>query len=674
MAASRAILRRVEELRDNIEYHNYRYYSLDDPVVPDAEYDRLLRELESLENQHPELITADSPTQRVGAVPVDAFGEIVHTVPMLSLANAFEDQELVDFDRRVRERLEVEEVEYSAETKLDGLAASIRYEDGGLVSGATRGDGTRGEDVTQNIRTIKAVPLRLRGDDFPRVLEVRGEVFITDDGFRKLNAEQERREEKPFANPRNAAAGGLRQLDPRKTAERNLTMYCYGVGDVREGWLPGTHGRILDRLKHWGLRVSPEAAVVQGVDGCRDYHRDMLVRREGLGYAIDGVVFKVNTIAEQDLLGAVSRAPRWAIAYKFPAEEELTQVRAIDVQVGRTGTLTPVARLEPVQVGGVTVTNATLHNQDEVDRKDVRVGDTVVVRRAGDVIPEVARVVKERRPRRTRRFYLPDRCPVCDSEVVRIEGEAAARCSGGLYCPAQRKQAARHFASRRAMDIEGLGEKLVDQLVDAGLVNSILDIYALTEEQVAALDRMGKKSAANLVAAIARSRRTTLARFLFALGIRDVGEATAHTLATHFGKVEALRAADDEALQEVPDVGPIVAKEILAFFSEAHNREVLDGLVGLLELKPEEGVGAGADAGDGPLAGKRFVITGTLEAMPRNEAKRRLQALGGKVSGSVSGKTDYLVAGANPGSKRAKAEALEVAVLDEAEFLKLIDR
>ena len=674
MAASRAILRRVEELRDNIEYHNYRYYSLDDPVVPDAEYDRLLRELEALEKQHPELITADSPTQRVGAAPVDAFGEIVHAIPMLSLANAFEDQELVDFDRRVRERLEVEEVEYSAETKLDGLAASIRYEDGGLVSGATRGDGTRGEDVTQNIRTIKAVPLRLRGDDFPRVLEVRGEVFITDDGFRKLNAEQERREEKPFANPRNAAAGGLRQLDPRKTAERNLTMYCYGVGDVREGWLPGTHGRILDRLKHWGLRVSPEAAVVQGVDGCRDYYRDMLVRREGLGYAIDGVVFKVNTIAEQDLLGAVSRAPRWAIAYKFPAEEELTQVRAIDVQVGRTGTLTPVARLEPVQVGGVTVTNATLHNQDEVDRKDVRVGDTVVVRRAGDVIPEVARVVKERRPRRTRRFYLPDRCPVCDSEVVRIEGEAAARCSGGLYCPAQRKQAARHFASRRAMDIEGLGEKLVDQLVDAGLVNSILDIYSLTEEQVAALDRMGKKSAANLVAAIARSRRTTLARFLFALGIRDVGEATAHTLATHFGKVEALRAADDEALQEVPDVGPIVAKEILAFFSEAHNREVLDGLVGLLELKPEEGVGAGADAGDGPLAGKRFVITGTLEAMPRNEAKRRLQALGGKVSGSVSGKTDYLVAGANPGSKRAKAEALEVAVLDEAEFLKLIDR
>jgi DNA ligase (NAD+) len=629
MAAPRSIVRRVEELRDNIDYHNYRYYSLDDPLVPDAEYDRLLRELESLENRYPELITPDSPTQRVGAVPVEGFGEIVHTVPMLSLANAFDDQELVDFDRRVRERLGVEEVEYSAETKLDGLAASIRYEDGVLVSGATRGDGTRGEDVTQNIRTIRAVPLHLRGDDFPRVLEVRGEVFITDEGFRALNAEQERRGEKPFANPRNAAAGGLRQLDPRKTAERNLTMYCYGVGDVREGWLPGTHSRILDRLKHWGLRVSPEAALVQGVDGCRDYYQDVQVRREGLGYAIDGVVFKVNDVAEQDLLGAVSRAPRWAIAYKFPAEEELTQVRAIDVQVGRTGTLTPVARLEPVQVGGVTVTNATLHNQDEIDRKDVRVGDTVVVRRAGDVIPEVARVVKERRPRRTRRFYLPDRCPVCDSEVVRIEGEAAARCSGGLYCPAQRKQAARHFASRRAMDIEGLGEKLVDQLVEAGLVNSILDIYALTEQQVAALDRMGKKSAANLVAAIDRSRRTSLARFLFALGIRDVGEATAHTLATHFGSVDALRAADDEALQEVPDVGPIVAKEILSFFAEAHNREVLDGLVALLDLQPE----AGGDGGDAPLAGKRFVITGTLEAMPRNEAKRRLQALGATVSG-----------------------------------------
>jgi DNA ligase (NAD+) len=672
MAAPRAIVRRVEELRENIDYHNYRYYALDDPVVPDAEYDRLLRELESLESQHPNLITADSPTQRVGAAPVDAFGEIVHIVPMLSLANAFEDEELVDFDRRVRERLGVEEVEYSAETKLDGLAASIRYEEGVLVSGATRGDGARGEDVTQNIRTIKAVPLRLRGDDFPRVLEVRGEVFLTDEGFRRLNAEQLRREEKPFANPRNAAAGGLRQLDPRKTAERNLTMYCYGVGDVREGWLPGSHGGILERLRHWGLRVSPEAAVVRGVDGCRDYYRDMLARREGLGYAIDGVVFKVNDIAEQDILGAVSRAPRWAIAYKFPAEEELTQVRAIDVQVGRTGTLTPVARLEPVHVGGVTVTNATLHNQDEIDRKDVRVGDTVVVRRAGDVIPEVARVIKERRPRRTRRFYLPDRCPVCDSEVVRIEGEAAARCSGGLYCPAQRKQAVRHFASRRAMDIEGLGEKLVEQLVDAGLVSSILDIYSLTEEQVAGLDRMGKKSAANLVAAIDRSRRTALARFLFALGIRDVGEATAHTLAARFGSVDALRAADDEVLQEVPDVGPVVAKEILSFFSEAHNQEVLDGLVALLELTPVEG--AGGDAGDLPLAGKRFVITGTLEAMPRNEAKRRLQALGAKVSGSVSGKTDYLVAGANPGSKRARAEALDVAVLDEAEFLKLIDQ
>ncbi len=668
MAAPRAIVQRVADLRDNIDYHNYRYYALDDPVVPDAEYDRLLRELERLENQYPELITPQSPTQRVGAAPVEGFGEIVHTVPMLSLANAFEEQELVDFDRRVRERLEVEQVEYSAETKLDGLAASIRYEQGVLVSAATRGDGSRGEDVTQNIRTIKAVPLGLRGDDFPRVLEVRGEVFMTNEGFRRLNEEQLRRGEKPYANPRNAAAGGLRQLDPRITAARPLTMYCYGVGDVRDGWLPNTHSGILARLRNWGLRVSPEAAVVQGVDGCKQYYADMLIRRESLGYAIDGVVFKVNSVAEQAVLGAVSRAPRWAVAYKFPAEEALTTVRAIDVQVGRTGTLTPVARLEPVQVGGVTVTNATLHNQDEIDRKDVRVGDTVVVRRAGDVIPEVARVVKERRPRRTRRFYLPDRCPVCGSDVVRIEGEAAARCSGGLYCAAQRKQAVRHFASRRAMDIEGLGDKLVEQLVDAGLVGSILDVYALDEKQLAGLERMGKKSAANLVAAIEKSRNTTFARFLFALGIRDVGEATAQTLANHFGDLDSLRCADEERLQEVPDVGPVVARQIRSFFAEDHNQEVIDGLAKIVNWP----VQSPHEAGDAPLAGKRFVITGTLEAMPRNEAKRRLEALGAKVSGSVSKKTDYLVAGANPGSKHGKAQTLGITILDEEAFLALI--
>ena len=669
MATPRAIAQRAAELRDNIEYHNYRYYSLDDPLVPDAEYDRLLRELQSLENQYPELITAQSPTQRVGAVPVEAFGEVVHTVPMLSLANAFEDQELNDFHRRVCERLDVEEVEYAAEPKLDGLAASIRYEDGLLVSGATRGDGTRGEDVTQNIRTIKAVPLHLRGDNFPRVLEVRGEVFMTEEGFQRLNEEQVRRERKPFANPRNAAAGGLRQLDPSITAERPLTMVCYGVGDVREGWLPSTQTEILARLKHWGFKVSPEVAVVQGVEGCRNYYSQMLARRESLGYAIDGVVFKVNDVAEQQQLGTVSRAPRWAIAYKFPAEEELTRVRDIDVQVGRTGVLTPVARLEPVQVGGVVVTNATLHNQDELDRKDVRVGDTVVVRRAGDVIPEVARVVKSRRPRRTRRFYLPDRCPVCGSEVIRMEGEVAARCSGGLYCPAQRKQAVRHFASRRAMDIEGLGQKLVDQLVDADLVHSILDIYSLTEDQVAALDRMGKKSAANLVAAIARSRDSTLARFLYALGIRDVGEATALSLAIHFGDLKPLRAAPEERLQEVPDVGPVVARQITSFFAEPHNREVLNGLVKVIRWPAQ----APQSTGDAKLAGKRFVITGTLDAMPRDEAKRRLVALGAKVSGSVSRKTDYLVAGAKSGSKRGKAEKLRITILDEEEFLKLIN-
>jgi len=669
MAAPRAIATRAAELRDNIDYHNYRYYSLDDPLIPDAEFDRLLRELESLEDQYPELVSPESPTQRVGAAPAEAFGEIVHALPMLSLANAFEEQELVDFDRRVRERLEVEQVEYAAETKLDGLATSIRYEAGVLVSAATRGDGTRGEDVTGNVRTIKAVPLRLRGDDFPRVLEVRGEVFMTDQGFRQLNEEQARRQEKTFANPRNAAAGGLRQLDARISAERPLTMYCYGVGDVREGWLPGSHTKILQRLKHWGLRVSPEAAVVEGVEGCQRYYAQVQARRESLGYAIDGVVFKVNDVGEQERLGAVSRAPRWAIAYKFPAEEELTTVRAIDVQVGRTGTLTPVARLEAVQVGGVTVTNATLHNQDEVDRKDVRVGDTVVVRRAGDVIPEVARVVKDRRPRRTRRFYLPDRCPVCDSEVVRNEGEAAARCSGGLYCPAQRKQAVWHFASRRAMDIEGLGEKLVDQLVDAGLVHSILDIYSLDGEQVAGLERMGKKSAANLLAAIDKSRDTTLGRFLFALGIRDVGEATAQSLATHFGDLALLRGADEERLQEVPDVGPIVARETVSFFAERHNREVLDGLVKIIRWPAPSPAQTAGEA----LSDKRFVITGTLDSMPRDEAKRRLQSLGAKVSGSVSRKTDYLVAGANPGSKRSKAEDLGVTVLDEEAFLALID-
>jgi DNA ligase (NAD+) len=669
MATPKAIAQRAAELRDNIDYHNYRYYSLDDPLVPDAEYDRLLRELQSLENQYPELITAQSPTQRVGAVPVEAFGEIVHTVPMLSLANAFEDQELSDFHRRVCERLGVEEVEYAAEPKLDGLAASVRYEDGLLVSGATRGDGTRGEDVTQNIRTIKAVPLHLRGDDFPRVLEVRGEVYMTEEGFRRLNEEQVRRGAKPFANPRNAAAGGLRQLDASITAERPLTMVCYGVGDVREGWLPGAHTEILARLKHWGFKVSPEVAVVQGVEGCRNYYSQVLARRESLGYAIDGVVFKVNDVAEQQQLGTVSRAPRWAIAYKFPAEEELTRVRDIDVQVGRTGVLTPVARLEPVQVGGVVVTNATLHNQDELDRKDVRVGDTVVVRRAGDVIPEVARVVKSRRPRRTRRFYLPDRCPVCGSEVIRMEGEVAARCSGGLYCPAQRKQAVRHFASRRAMDIEGLGQKLVRQLVDADLVHSILDIYSLTEDQLAALDRMGKKSAANLVAAIARSRDSTLARFLYALGIRDVGEATALSLAMHFGDLKPLRAAPEERLQEVPDVGPVVARQITSFFAEPHNREVLNGLVKVIRWP----VQAPQSVGDAKLAGKRFVITGTLDGMSRDEAKRRLVALGAKVSASVSRKTDYLVAGAKPGSKRGKAEELQITILDEEGFLKLIN-
>ena len=669
MAIPAAISQRAAELRETIEYHNYRYYVLDDPEIPDAEYDRLLRKLEALERDHPALVTPDSPTQRVGDSPLEAFGEVVHALPMLSLANAFQEQELMDFDRRVRERLGVEQVEYAAEPKLDGLAASLVYEDGILVRAATRGDGTRGEDVTQNVRTIKAVPLRLRGKDYPRVLEARGEVFMTSAGFQRLNEDQARKGEKIFANPRNAAAGGLRQLNPRITASRPLTIVCYGVGQVVDGELPASHHETLERLKIWGFRVSPEAAMVQGVDGCTAYYRDLLERRDSLGYDVDGVVFKVDAIAQQERLGFVSRAPRWAIAYKFPAEEELTQVRAIEVQVGRTGAITPVARLEPVHVGGVTVTNATLHNQDEIDRKDVRVGDTVVVRRAGDVIPEVVRVLKDRRRRGARRYRLPDKCPVCGSEVVRIEGEAAARCSGGLICPAQRIQAIRHFASRRALDIEGLGDKLVEQLVEEGLVESILDLYSLGAEQLAALERMGEKSADNLVGALQKSRDSSFARFLYALGIRDVGEATAQALARHFGDLKSLRRADLDALQAVPDVGPVVAQQITSFFGEPHNRKVIDGLARLIRWPV-----AKARTGDEPLAGKTFVVTGTLAAMGRSEAKERLQALGAKVSASVSSKTDYLIAGENPGSKLDKASALGVEVLDEHAFLELIDR
>ncbi|MBI3776451.1 MAG: NAD-dependent DNA ligase LigA [Gammaproteobacteria bacterium] len=669
MPAPKHLAQRAAKLREQINYHNHRYYVLDRPEIPDSEFDRLVRALEALENQYPELITADSPTQRVGGTPLPEFAQVRHTVPMLSLSNAFTDTEVSDFVRRIHERLELNEIEFCAEPKMDGLAVSLVYERGLLVQGATRGDGTTGEDVTQNIRTIHSIPLRLIGSDYPQVLEVRGEVVMTKRGFAELNRRQQDKGEKLFVNPRNAAAGSLRQLDPRLTALRPLEFMCYGVGNVENGSLPDKHSDILQRVQQWGVRVSAQLEVVQGLEGCLDYYRRMATKRASLPFDIDGVVYKVNRLAQQEQMGFVAKAPRWAVAHKFPAQEEMTRVLAIDVQVGRTGTLTPVARLEPVFVGGVTVTNATLHNQDEIERKDVRVGDTVIVRRAGDVIPEVVGVVLSKRPAHTETFHIPARCPVCGSEVQRVEGESAARCTGGLYCSAQRKEAFRHFASRRALDIEGLGEKLVDQLVEKKQVSTVADIFALTQQQLVELERMGPKSAANLIEAIEKSKATTLPRFLYALGIANVGEATALALAQHFGNLDDLMSADEEKFQQVEDIGPVVARSLHTFFQQQHNREVIQKLVQAgvswpaMEKRIVETL---------PLAGKTFVITGTLSSMSRDDAKARLQALGAKVSGSVSQKTDYLVAGADPGSKHDKALELGVAILDEAALQKLI--
>ena len=658
-------------LRERLNWHGYRYYVLDDPEIPDAEYDRLFRELRELEATHPELIAFDSPTQRVGAAPLAVFQPVRHALPMLSLDNAFSAEEVMEFDRRAHERLaDTATIQYAAEPKLDGLAVSLRYEDGVLIRGATRGDGQTGEDITANLRTIRAIPLRLLGAGWPRVLEVRGEVFMPRAGFARWNAAAQARGDRIFANPRNAAAGSLRQLDPRVTAERPLDWFCYGVGAVEKGELPSRHSAILDRLSAWGLRVCPERRVVDGLAGCLAYHRDLLERRECLPYDIDGVVYKVDRLDWQRELGFVARAPRWAIAHKFPAQEELTVVEAIEVQVGRTGAITPVARLKPVFVGGVTVTNATLHNADEVARKDVRVGDTVIVRRAGDVIPEVAQVVLEQRPADAQAFVMPEICPVCGSRVVRLEGEAAARCIGGLYCRAQRQEAIRHFASRRALDIEGLGDKLVEQLVERGLVRNPADLYGLDVATLAGLERMGARSAAKLVEALDRSKTTTLARFLYALGIREVGETTALILAGHFGTLEALMAAEEERLQQVPDVGPVVAAAIRAFFQEPHNQQVIARLRAAGVRWPEAEV---KQATGQPLAGKTFVLTGTLESLTRDQASDRLQALGAKVSGSVSKKTDYVVAGRDAGSKLDKARELGVMVLDEAGLRALLE-
>ena len=753
----------IKALRDQLNDWSHRYYVLDDPSVPDAEYDRAFRRLEELEAEHPELVTKDSPTQRVGDRPLEAFDEVRHDVPMLSLGNAFDEQELRDFDQRVRERLDVEgPVAYVAEPKLDGLAVSLLYENGELVRAATRGDGETGEDITANVRTIKSVRLKLRGDKPPARMEVRGEVVMPHDGFAKLNQRQEEAGQRTFANPRNAAAGSLRQLDSRITAQRPLEFYAYSVAQLDDEDWPETHSGMLDRVREWGLRVNKEVKVCQGLDAMLSFYEDIMARRMDLGYDIDGVVYKVDRLDWQRDLGFVSRAPRWAVAHKFPAQEEITVLNEVDWQVGRTGALTPVAKLEPVQVGGVTVSNATLHNIDEIRRLDIRVGDSVVIYRAGDVIPKVVRTVPERRPKNAGEINLPTECPVCGSEILRADDGVVARCTGGLICGAQQREAIKHFASRRAMDIDGLGDKLVDALVDQGLIDTVAGLYRLKAEDVAGLERMGEKSAANLIEALEASKKMPLSRFLFALGILQIGEETAKALADAFGDLESIRNAPLLLFLQVPDVGGEVAKAIAAFFAEEHNEKVIDGLldagvepqsngtpsrrfVDTLTLAhflssaktlgmPLSGVGtktletlgrhyrhldallkavddgeddSGVKAGtleklaeglkadqwrkklqdaqayadalaekapaggadERPLEGQTWVLTGTLARLTRDQAKQHLEALGAKVSGSVSGKTARVVAGESAGSKLDKARKNDVAVIDEEEFI-----
>jgi len=728
-------LSRIQQLHQLIDEHNYRYYILDDPNVPDAEYDRLMRELQTLEKQYPEYITPDSPTQRVGTSPLKAFTQVTHNIPMLSLENVFNENDLIAFDKRIKQRLKIEqeiesqEIEYVGEPKIDGIAVSLLYENGKLVRGATRGDGNTGENITQNLRTIPTIPLHLipfsrhceegaffatdeanqekpkakfkkfsfdllvnnfsglprspqktrpscndsQGETYqpPNILEVRGEVYMPLSAFAAYNAQLEKSGAKLFANPRNAAAGSLRQLDATITAQRPLAFFAYAVGKVTGGALPDTHYEMLQALKNWGFHINPEIKILRGVDQCLAYHQQLAEKRDSLPYEIDGVVYKVNSIPQQQALGFVSRAPRWAVAHKFPAREELTQVEAIEFQVGRTGALTPVARLTPVFVGGVTVSNATLHNIEELMRKDVRVGDTVMIRRAGDVIPYVVSVLLDRRPCNTHVVALPKHCPVCHAEVIKPEGEVVARCTGGLFCPAQLKETVKHFASRRAMDIDGLGDKLVEQFVEEKLINNIADVYLLEKEKLLNLERMGEKSVENLLSAIEKSKATTLSRFLYALGIREVGDATALTLAQHFGSLENIIHADETALEEVADVGPIVAANIQGFFHEKHNRALIEKLQQLgVHWQEHE---PGFQRAHLPFKNQTFVLTGTLESMTRDEAKAALQALGAKVAGSVSAKTTYVIAGSDAGSKLDKAKALGVEVLDEAGFKKLLD-
>lgn len=665
-----SVLHEISKLRELIEEHNFRYYVLDDPSVSDAEFDSYFKRLRKLEADNPEFVTDDSPTQRVGAAPLKSFPVIRHDVPMLSLENAFTDEDILDFDQRISDKLETQQtVDYCCEPKIDGLAVNIRYEKGILTKAATRGDGEEGEDITSNIKTISMVPLRLRGDNIPDVLDVRGEVFMSRSGFERLNNDAQARGEKQFANPRNAAAGSLRQLDPQISAQRPLEFFCYGIGAVQGYRMPNEQEKVLLQLQKWGLRINPLVKVMKGPEGCLAYYEKIGSQRDQLPYEIDGVVYKVNDIDAQQKLGFVTRAPRWAIAHKFPAEEAYSIIEAVEFQVGRTGVITPVARLKPVHVRGVTVSNATLHNMDEVRRKDIFVGDTVIVRRAGDVIPEVVGVLKDMRPRDVKRIVMPKHCPVCHSVIEQIEGEAAARCMGGLHCPAQQKEAIKHFASRRAMDIEGLGDKLAEQLIDKQVIGSVADIYDLTVDQLAGLERMGEKSSQNLIDQIEKSKSTTLARFIYALGIREVGEATAKLLAQQFGTLTAIRHATLESLQQVPDIGPVVAHHIVNFFQDQHNQSMIDKLI-------DSGISLAsvAVAKSQPLSGKTVVLTGTLSSMSRDEAKAALELLGAKVAGSVSAKTSYVIAGIEAGSKLTKAKELGVPVLNETAFLELLGR
>jgi DNA ligase (NAD+) len=670
---SDSVIKKIVQLKKKINEHNYRYHILDEPVISDAAYDKLFRELEEFEKRYPELISNDSPTQRVGSTPLASFQHVQHALPMLSLENAFSEKEVLAFNKRIQERLQTQQdIEYACELKLDGIAVSLTYHKGQLIRAATRGDGNRGEDITLNIRTILNIPLQLRGQDYPTSLEVRGEVYIPKKAFRQLNDRLKKSGEKTLVNPRNAAAGSLRQLNPKITAERALAFFTHSVGEIKEGKLAGTHTAILNQFKHWGLPRCPQTQTAKNILDCLEYYHKIQKERATLPYEIDGVVYKVNTIALQKQLGFISRAPRWAIAHKFPAQEKLTQILAIKFQVGRTGALTPVAQLQPVFVGGTTISNATLHNMDEVKRKDIRVGDTVIIRRAGDVIPEVVSVVKEQRPANTYPLKLLKNCPICGSEVIKAETETTARCSGVLHCPAQRKEAIKHFASRKAMNIEGLGNKLIDQLVDTHLIKDVSDLYHLIPEQLAILDHLGQKSAQKLCHALHASKKTSLTRFLYALGIRDVGITTALNLAQHFQALKPIMKADEASLQTISDIGPVVAAHVKKFFSEAHNLEVIKNLLaaGITWPKPrlinQQHLSL--------LSGKSFVLTGSLSELSRDQATRLLQALGAKVSSSVTQKTDYVIVGKDPGSKLSRAQALGLKILTENKFLELLNK